>query len=73
MKNETLLNRAIELLQGIDSGDLDSVQIENMKYDDGSTGFNVSITYPSEDVETISFYDGNGNEVVDVFKPEISI
>jgi len=72
MKNETLLNRAIELLQGINSDDTETVQIENTQYDDGSTGFNVSITYPSEDVETMSFYDGNNNEVVDVFKPEIS-
>lgn len=60
MKNETLLNQAIELLKKINADDLEAVQIENTKYDDGSTGFNVSITYPSEDEKEIGF------------KPEIS-
>lgn len=43
-----MLEKAIELLQKIDPNELEIVQIDNTKYDDGSIGFNVSVTYPAK-------------------------
>jgi len=53
MKNELLLKQAIELLQKVDPEELEIVQIENTKYDDGSVGFNVSLTYPAEEEKAV--------------------
>lgn len=64
MDNHTVLNAAIQLLQDVESHNLETIQISRNKYDDGSTGFTVELVYPSvEVVETESFYDGNGEEV----------
>lgn len=75
MENELLLAQAIELLKSVNPKDLEIVQIENTKYDDGSTGFNVSLTYPAKDVitESVSYYDGNAKDVAEITKPEVSI
>jgi len=61
MKNETILKQAIELLQQVNPDELEIVQIENTHYDDGSIGFNVSLTYPEKDTEEITahFLDGD--------------
>jgi len=63
MKNEKLLKQAIELLQEVNPDDLEIVQIENTKYDDGSVGFSVELIYPGADVEETVTYDGNYNIV----------
>lgn len=47
MKNEVLIKQAIELLQGINPDELEIVQIDNTKYDDGSIGLNIGLTYPA--------------------------
>ncbi|GGB41674.1 hypothetical protein GCM10011409_19000 [Lentibacillus populi] len=49
MKNEVMLKHAIELLQNVNPEELEIVQIDNTKYDDGSIGLNVSLTYPAKD------------------------
>lgn len=63
MKNETMIKQAIELLQNINPEEVESVQIESFKYGDSSNGFEINITYPSEDVEVVEFYDGNNIKV----------
>lgn len=37
----------IEMLQGINSKDIEIVQIDNTKYDDGSVCFSVNVTFPA--------------------------
>lgn len=49
MKNKLLLEKGIELLQGINTEDLEVVEVENTKYDDGSVMFSVSVAFPSEE------------------------
>ncbi len=51
MKNEILLQQAIELLQAAKPDELETVQINHTNYDDGSVGFTVDLTYPAKDVE----------------------
>ncbi|MBW8350772.1 hypothetical protein K0H71_15150 [Bacillus sp. IITD106] len=46
--NGLLLQQAIELLKGIATDELETVQINNTKYDDGSIGFSVELTYPAK-------------------------
>lgn len=48
MKNEILLNQAKELLEQVDSNELETVEINHTKYDDGSVGFSINLTYPAE-------------------------
>lgn len=50
MKNEQLLKQAIELLQGVNPDELETVQINHTKYDDGSIGFSVELTYPGQEL-----------------------
>lgn len=47
MSNEKILNQAIELLKGLDLTNAESVQINNMKYDDGSTRIEVAVDCPA--------------------------
>jgi len=47
MENEKILNQAIELLKGLDIANAESVQINNTKYDDGSTCIEVGVSYPA--------------------------
>lgn len=47
MDNQKILNQAIELLQGLDLTNAESVQINKTKYDDGSTLFEVGVSYPA--------------------------
>ncbi|WP_277679233.1 hypothetical protein [Gracilibacillus dipsosauri] len=49
MKNEIILKQAIELLQEVNPNELETVQINNTKYDDGSIGFSVELAYPSKE------------------------
>jgi hypothetical protein len=49
MKNEFLLKQAIELLQEVNPTELETVQINHTRYDDGSIGFSVELTYPSKE------------------------
>lgn len=67
MKNEKLLKQAIELLQEVNSSELETVQINHTKYDDGSIGFNVELIYPAKDTVETTTYDGNYN-IVDAKK-----
>lgn len=46
MDNQKILNQAIELLKGLDLANAESVQINNTKFDDGSTLFEVGVSYP---------------------------
>ncbi len=48
MKNEQLLKQAVELLQTANSDELETVQINHTKYDDGSIGVSVELTYPKK-------------------------
>lgn len=52
MRNEVILNQAIELLKGLDLNDVESVQINNTKFDDGSTLLEVGVSFPGEDIVT---------------------
>lgn len=53
MNNKELLNLAIQLLNEVNSNDLETVQVNHTKYDDGSVGFTVDLTYPNvEEVKT---------------------
>lgn len=63
MKNELLLKQAMELLKGVNPDELETVQVNHTKYDDGSIGFSVELTYPGVDVETITTYDGNNQKL----------
>ncbi len=53
MKNEQLLKQAIELLKGVNPNELETVQINHTKYDDGSIGFSVELTYPAKEEQTV--------------------
>lgn len=44
--NQKILNQAIELLKGLDLTDSESVQINHTKFDDGSSLFEVGVSYP---------------------------
>lgn len=52
--NQKILNQAIELLRGLDLTDSESVQFNHTKFDDGSSLFEVGISYPApvEDADT---------------------
>ena len=64
MNNTKILQQAIELLKEVNPVDLETVQINHTKFDDGSVGFNVELTYPASEFEEV-IRDGNGN-VIDV-------
>ncbi|MDY0395418.1 hypothetical protein ACFSMW_13480 [Virgibacillus halophilus] len=66
MKNELLLKQAIELLQRVNPYELEIVQIDNTKYDDGSVGFNVSLTYPAEEAEEVTISTSDGELVASI-------
>lgn len=51
MENEKILNQAVELLQGLDLTNAESVQINNTKFDDGSSLIEVGVSYPAPVVE----------------------
>lgn len=59
MKNEVILKQAIELLKEVNPSELETVEISHTKYDDGSIGFSVDLTYPAEEtIETTIYVDG---------------
>ncbi|MBO0602713.1 hypothetical protein I2483_13680 [Sporosarcina sp. E16_3] len=47
MHNELLVT-ATRLLEAVNPTDVETVQINHTKYDDGSTGFTIDITYPAK-------------------------
>ncbi|MBL5768404.1 hypothetical protein [Heyndrickxia sporothermodurans] len=47
MKNEKMLTVAIEMLRELNPEEFETVQIDNTKYDDGSIGFTVCVTFPA--------------------------
>lgn len=51
MDNKKMLDTAIEMLQGFSTKDIETVQIDNTKYDDGSVRFTVDVTYPATVVD----------------------
>lgn len=52
MRNEDILKQAIDLLKGLDLTGVESVQINNTKFDDGSILFEVGVSFPGEDIVT---------------------
>lgn len=64
MNNEVLIKQAIELLQNVDPDELETVQLNHTKYDDGSIGFTVDLTYPPA-TETTEITFGDGRKVVE--------
>lgn len=66
MKNEQLLKQAIELLQTVNSEELETVQLNHTKYDDGSIGFSVELTYPAEGNEEITITTKDGELIASV-------
>lgn len=54
-----MLRQGISLLQTINADESETVEIRNVVYDDGSTGFCVEVTYPARDkVKEADFCDG---------------
>lgn len=51
MDNEAVLKQAVDLLKGLDLTNAESVQINNTKYDDGSSCIEVGVSYPAAIVE----------------------
>lgn len=47
MNNAELLKSAIQLLKDVNPDELETVQVNHTKYDDGSVGFTVDLTYPN--------------------------
>lgn len=70
--SDDLIDDAIDYLMSAKRVDVESVDINTFNHDDGTSNLSISITYPSEDIEEMSFYDGEGNEVVDIIRPEVS-
>ncbi|MTW85618.1 hypothetical protein F3157_08070 [Virgibacillus dakarensis] len=70
MKNEVMLKHAIELLQNVNPEELEIVQIDNTKYDDGSVGFNVSLTYPAK--ETFNAVNFDVQKVGELVEPHVT-
>lgn len=66
LNNEEVLKQAIELLRELDLTNVESVQINNTKYDDGSATFEVSVSYPAKDVIKTKTTICIGNEVISV-------
>ncbi len=61
MEKEQILKQAIEMLQDVNTDELETVQINHTKYDDGSVGFTVELVYPVPSAKCREF-----------IKPEIS-
>ncbi|MEB6549088.1 hypothetical protein MXL46_08260 [Heyndrickxia sporothermodurans] len=49
MDNKKMLDTAIEMLQQLSTEGIETVQIDNTNYDDGSVRFTVDVTYPAKD------------------------
>ena len=68
MKNTQLLKHAIDLLESVNPEELETVQINGTKYDDGSYAITIDLTYPEnkgEDKTTRLFVDGVKYELFD--------
>lgn len=50
-QNEKLRNQAVEMLKDLDLTGAESVQINNTKYDDGSSSFEIGVSFPADDAE----------------------
>ncbi|MEK3886538.1 hypothetical protein [Bacillus sp. FSL K6-3431] len=51
MENEKMLEIAIQTLSAFDPKAIETVQLERTKYDDGSVGYSVNVTFPAEEKE----------------------
>lgn len=47
MENKKILDQAIDLLKNLDLANAESVQINNTKFDDGSSCIEVGVSYPA--------------------------
>ncbi|WBX81300.1 hypothetical protein PD280_06150 [Virgibacillus salarius] len=63
MKNEAILNQAIELLKEVNPADLETVEVNHTEYNDSSVGFRVELTFPPKEsiTEETRFF---GEEVI---------
>lgn len=52
-QNEKLRNQAVEMLKDLDLTGVESVQINNTKFDDGSTLFEIGVSYPAEVIKEV--------------------
>lgn len=48
VRNEEIIETAIKMLKELDLDEVETIQIDNTKYDDGSVGFNVGVTFPAK-------------------------
>lgn len=65
-ENLKALEFGVNLLTGIDAKELDSVEVETTKYDDGSRMVSVIVRYPAPDeINEVTYY-GQGKDVVDM-------
>lgn len=51
MENEKMIEFAVQSLQSFNPDDIETVQLERTKYDDGSVGYSVNVTFPAKDKE----------------------
>lgn len=51
LENEKMLEIAIQTLSAFDPKAIETVQLERTKYDDGSVGYSVNVTFPAEEKE----------------------
>lgn len=51
MENEKMIELAIQSLQSFDPSSIETVQLNRTRYDDGSTGYTVDITFPANETE----------------------
>lgn len=65
-ENLKTLEFGVNFLMGIDAKELESVEVETTKYDDGSRMVSVSVRYPvPEEVNEVTYY-GQGKDAVDM-------
>lgn len=48
MENEKMLEIAVQTLSSFDVNIIETVQLERTKYDDGSVGYSVNVTFPAK-------------------------
>lgn len=68
MTNKKILDNALDLLDNVNIEEIETIQINNTKYDDGSKALTIEITYPSEEDDDTANEDVSGP-----FKAECSI
>jgi|GEM_PF-2487525 len=46
MNNEKLKESAVILLSDVDTDDIETIDVDSTKYDDGSSALTITVTYP---------------------------